>query len=173
MLLVGQPKLTSEYIQASSRIGRTFPGMALTLFDGSKSRDRSHYEQFKAYHDSFYKYVEPTGVTPYSKPARDRALHAVVIALMRHCFGLAKDSDARNFDIETAGVKEIEKYIVTRVSQINDRMDDPLADETQDIAEELSAFWIKWRDDLQAAGEENFCYGDRYIVTPPLEMQDA
>jgi superfamily II DNA or RNA helicase len=67
MLLVGQPKLTSEYIQASSRIGRTFPGMALTLFDGSKSRDRSHYEQFKAYHDSFYKYVEPTGVTPYSK----------------------------------------------------------------------------------------------------------
>lgn len=167
MLLVGQPKLTSEYIQASSRIGRTFPGIALTLFDGAKSRDRSHYEQFKAYHDSFYKYVEPTGVTPYSKPARDRALHAVAIALMRHCFGLTKDSDARYFDIENAGVKEIEKYIVTRVRQINDRMDDPLVDETQNIARELSAFWMKWREDLETAGEENFYYGDRYIVTPP------
>lgn len=167
MLLVGQPKLTSEYIQASSRIGRTFPGIALTLFDGSKSRDRSHYEQFKAYHDSFYKFVEPTGVTPYSKPARDRALHAVAIALMRHYFGLTKDSDARYFDIENEGVKKIENYIVTRVKQINERMDDPLADETQDIAKELSAFWIKWHDDLDAAGEENFCYGDRYIVTPP------
>ena len=45
MLLVGQPKLTSEYIQASSRVGRSFPGVAFALYDGSKSRDRSHYEQ--------------------------------------------------------------------------------------------------------------------------------
>ena len=82
MLLVGQPKLTSEYIQASSRIGRSFPGVAFAMYDGSKSRDRSHFEQFKPYHESFYKYVEPTGATPFSKPARERALHAVVIALL-------------------------------------------------------------------------------------------
>ena len=83
MLLVGQPKLTSEYIQASSRVGRSFPGVAFALYDGSKSRDRSHYEQFKPYHESFYKHVEPTGATPFSKPARDRALHAVIIAMVR------------------------------------------------------------------------------------------
>lgn len=53
MLLVGQPKLTSEYIQASSRVGRSFSGVAFTMYDGSKSRDRSHYEQFKPYHESF------------------------------------------------------------------------------------------------------------------------
>ena len=80
MLLVGQPKLTSEYIQASSRVGREFPGVAFTMYDASKSRDRSHYEQFKGYHESFYRHVEPTGVTPFSKPARERALHAVVIS---------------------------------------------------------------------------------------------
>ena len=79
MLLVGQPKLTSEYIQASSRVGRSYPGVAFTMYDGSKSRDRSHYEQFVGYHESFYKHVEPTGVTPFSKPARDRALHAIII----------------------------------------------------------------------------------------------
>ena len=61
MLLVGQPKLTSEYIQASSRVGRSFPGVAFTMYDASKSRDRSHFEQFKQYHESFYRYVEPTG----------------------------------------------------------------------------------------------------------------
>jgi hypothetical protein len=169
MLLVGQPKLTSEYIQASSRIGRTFPGIALTLFDGSKSRDRSHYEQFKAYHDSFYKYVEPTSVTPYSKPARDRALHAVAITLMRHCYGLTKDSDARYFDIDTENIKEINKYLCNRAKQINDRKDIPLADESQDIMEELSDFWMKWHNDLIVANEESFYYGDRYIVTQPLE----
>ena len=67
MLLVGQPKLTSEYIQASSRVGRSYPGVAFAMYDGSKSRDRSHYEQFRAYHESFYKHVEPTGATPFFK----------------------------------------------------------------------------------------------------------
>ena len=84
MLLVGQPKLTSEYIQASSRVGRSYPGIAFAMYDGSKSRDRSHYEQFKAYHECFYRYVEPTGATPFSKPARDTALHAVLISMMRN-----------------------------------------------------------------------------------------
>lgn len=84
MLLVGQPKLTSEYIQASSRVGRTYPGVAFVMYDGTKSRDRSYYEQFKSFHNSFYKHVEPTGATPFSKPACDRALHAVLITLLRY-----------------------------------------------------------------------------------------
>lgn len=167
MLLVGQPKLTSEYIQASSRIGRTYPGIALTLYDGSKSRDRSHYEQFKAYHDSFYKYVEPTGVTPFSKPARDRALHAVAISLMRHEYGLTRDSDARYFDLEMEGISKVEQYIVLRIEQINQRLDEPLSDETDDVLRELSFFWSKWKEGIAAAGEDNFYYGDRFIVTPP------
>lgn len=167
MLLVGQPKLTSEYIQASSRVGRTYPGVALTLFDGSKSRDRSHYEQYKAYHDSFYKYVEPTGVTPFSKPSRDRALHAVAIALMRHQYGLTRDIDARNFTPDLPGVTKINNYIIERINQINERMIDPLSDDTDEITTELSAFWTKWKTDISIAGEENYCYGDRYIVSHP------
>ena len=71
MLMVGQPKLTSEYIQASSRVGRSFPGVVFVQYDATKSRDRSHYEQFRAYHESFYRFVEPTGATPFSKPARE------------------------------------------------------------------------------------------------------
>jgi ATP-dependent helicase YprA (DUF1998 family) len=83
MLMVGQPKLTSEYIQASSRVGRSFPGVAFVQYDATKSRDRSHYERFRAYHESFYRFVEPTGATPFSKPARERALHAVLTAIFR------------------------------------------------------------------------------------------
>ncbi|WP_334295838.1 helicase-related protein [Aminipila luticellarii] len=85
MLLVGQPKLTSEYIQASSRVGRSYPGVAFVQYDATKSRDRSHYERFRAYHESFYRFVEPTGATPFSKPARERALHAVVTAMLSLC----------------------------------------------------------------------------------------
>ena len=101
MLLVGQPKLTSEYIQASSRVGRFFPGVAFTMYDASKSRDRSHFEQFKQYHESFYRYVEPTGATPFSKPARDRSLKALLVAMIRNAEPtLRSEKDASQFTVK-------------------------------------------------------------------------
>jgi hypothetical protein len=83
MTIVGQPKTTSEYIQASSRVGRALPGLVVTNYSQAKPRDRSHFEHFRAYHESIYRYVEPTSVTPFAVPVRERALHALIIALAR------------------------------------------------------------------------------------------
>lgn len=83
MVVMGQPPTTSEYIQATSRVGRRYPGLIVTLYNASRSRDRSHYEQFVDYHSALYRHVESTSVTPFSTRARDRALHAVLIALAR------------------------------------------------------------------------------------------
>ena len=85
MTIVGQPKTTSEYIQASSRVGRELekPGLVFTQLSHTKLRDRSHYEKFSSYHQNLYKYVEPTSVTSHSDPVRKRCLHAIVIFLIR------------------------------------------------------------------------------------------
>lgn len=85
MVVLGQPKTASEYIQATSRVGRDEqrPGLVITLMNVHRPRDRSHYERFAAYHESFYRAVEATSVTPFSPRAVDRGLAAITVALAR------------------------------------------------------------------------------------------
>ena len=85
MVVNGQPKTCAEYIQATSRVGRDVekPGLIVTLLNIHKPRDRSHYERFAAFHESFYRAVEATSVTPFSPRALDRGLAGTLVALAR------------------------------------------------------------------------------------------
>ena len=85
MVVFGQPKTSAEYIQATSRVGRDpdRPGLVVTIFNVHKPRDRSHYERFAAYHETFYRSVEATSVTPFSPRALDKGLAATLVGLAR------------------------------------------------------------------------------------------
>lgn len=176
MLMIGQPKLTSEYIQASSRVGRSFPGIVVVQYDATKSRDRSHYERFKSYHESFYRYVEPTGATPFSKPARERALHAVLITLLRNRLGLDEDKSAICFDKETfsSQISEIENFIVSRVKSINDRNHIGLKDDSEEVRNEVEAFFDYWQEMVEECQEDGripLYFGKSFMVKKPREME--
>ena len=176
MLMVGQPKLTSEYIQASSRVGRSFPGVAFVQYDATKSRDRSHYERFRAYHDSFYRFVEPTGATPFSKPARERALHAVIATLFRHKEHMTTDKDADWFDAELyeQTIREVESYVTNRIKGINSRSSSGLEDDVEDVEAEIQEFFGFWQNciDKAHANEDAMiplCFGRKYMVKAPSD----
>ncbi len=113
MVVAGQPKTTSEYIQATSRVGRSAesPGLIVTMSNPGKPRDRSHYEQFRTYHSAFYKFVEPTSVTPFSIPALDRALHAILVIIARH---MARVRTPEEIDISSSIIKDAVDFIYSR-----------------------------------------------------------
>jgi hypothetical protein len=94
MVVAGQPKTTAEYIQATSRVGRSHPGIVCTVMNWARPRDLSHYEQFEHYHRTFYQYVEALSVTPFASRAIDRGLSALLVACIRQA-GLAYNANDR------------------------------------------------------------------------------
>lgn len=117
MAVMGQPQSASEYIQATSRVGRRHPGLVMVLFNSARSRDRSHFEDFESFHGSLYRQVDASSVTPFAARARDRALHAVFVGMLRATDPTYRDnkSAANVADLEVAAQPVIDR-ILTRVA---------------------------------------------------------
>ena len=138
MVVMGQPMSTSEYIQATSRVGRDYPGLSTIIFNHTKSRDRSHYEAFKAYHSALYKQVESTSVTPFSPRAREKALHAVLVACMRLLHKEFKDDPNAIDNVEN-------KYLVCQMkNRIMERVSIISPHEASEISNELDFIIGEW-----------------------------
>ena len=138
MTVVGQPKTTSEYIQATSRVGRTYPGLVVTVYNPSKPRDRSHFEHFRSYHETIYRWVEPTSVTPFAVPVRDRALHALAITLIRYLGGDTARTRPQPWRSVEELVSQVTDVIAARVRTI-----DP--DEETAARRQLTDIFDDWR----------------------------
>jgi hypothetical protein len=149
MLINGQPKAVSEYIQASSRIGRATgkpPGLALALLSPTRPRDRSHYEFFHPFHQAFYRHVEPTSVTPYALPARERAVHGAFLALVRMVSRIHADHHASAV-LENEG--EVEALLESMLARV--RKAEP--DEEDGTRERLLQFLQEWRSLAEEKGK--------------------
>lgn len=149
MIMNGQPKTTSEYIQATSRVGRgDVPGIVVTLFRSSRPRDRSHYEGFRAFHESLYRSVEPTSVTPWSESSRRRSLAGVMIAYIRHLTGWNQNDQAIDFDANSLFVRQIIDELILRVER-----DD--VEEAQSLKKQLHMLLAEWSSWVQKAKSSN------------------
>lgn len=138
MTVIGQPKTTSEYIQATSRVGRSKngPGLIFTIYNCSKPRDRSHFEHFQEYHSKIYSKVEPTSVTPFSTPARERALHAILVGLIRLYSTDQSATTPRPFPRRQI-IERVTQIIYERVHLI----DDEEYENTSDLIDEKLDYW--------------------------------
>jgi hypothetical protein len=124
MLVVGQPKNTAEYIQASSRVGRDSsdrPGLVVALGNWARPRDLAHYEQFRHYHETFYAQVEALSVTPYSPTSLNRGLDGLLIGAVRVAQavvaeGLSPEKDAWRIKDQRSVVEAMAERLKKRIA---------------------------------------------------------
>ena len=99
MQVTGQPKTSSEFIQATSRVGRgDNKGLVIVNYIATNPRDRSHYEQFSGYISSLNRFVEPTSVTPAAEPALKRSIPTCIVMLAKQVLDLSQWSQADQFN---------------------------------------------------------------------------
>ncbi|WP_080872542.1 helicase-related protein [Oceanobacillus timonensis] len=156
MFVVGQPKLTSEYIQATSRVGRNSLGLVCTLYNSSRSRDRSHYETFQSYHQSLYKYVESSSVTPFSVPALKKAVAGVLVAMLRNTVEeLSGDSSPINILNNEEKIDEAVDYLMCRVKASED-FHQLYREDAKQIIKNFVANWLNLAEEADSLeGEEH------------------
>jgi hypothetical protein len=153
MVVLGQPKTHAEYIQATSRVGRSDkrPGLVVTLLNIHKPRDRSHYERFRHYHETFYRSVEVASVTPFSARALDRGFAGAMVAMARHV--LPEMTPARGAEKIDAERAELESRLLAafeeRVRQqplADDEREERLKSVKSRVVELLDAWGAIFRD---------------------------
>lgn len=149
MVVNGQPLTTGEYVQATSRIGRgNVPGIVVTNYYRHQARSLSHYERFRPYHESFYRFVEPNSVTPYTFQVRRRALHAALVIALRHAVdGLNENSAAGRFDLAATDVGTV-------VSALKKRIERSSPENADDVGAHVDRLLAEWQDEAKLCRDE-------------------
>lgn len=144
MTINGQPLTTAEYIQASSRVGRSeVPGVVFANYYREQARSLSHYEGFRPYHEAFYRFIEPTSVTPYTYQARMRALHAALVIVMRHGrLGLLGNGAAANFASDNPQVAKA-------VEQLKRRCALSAPDQADEVNRHINTLISEWQSEVE------------------------
>lgn len=150
MVVNGQPLTTAEYIQATSRVGRAeVPGLVFANYYRHQARSLSHYESFLPYHESFYRFVEPSSVTPYTHQVRSRALHAALVIAVRHaCAGLSANTSAGAFDADRADVKAVVEELTRRCRSAAG------CEQADETASHINVLVAQWRDEARRCAAE-------------------
>ena len=169
MIVQGQPKTAAEYIQATSRVGREGqkPGLVVTLLNIHKPRDRTHYEQFRSFHQSFYRAVEATSVTPFAPRALDRALAATLVAALRHVEPNLTPNNAANDVADHEDVyQRVRRALEAKMQSAG--QDDETVQRCLARLDELKDAWKRIADNQTRNGGE-FGYANKEAVARLLQ----
>jgi len=152
MTVVGQPKTTSQYIQVTGRVGRSWwerPGLVVTIYSPTRSRDRSHFEKFRSYHERLYAQVEPTSLTPFSPPVLERALHAIMVGYVRQVGNQDMAGSPDPYPEEF--IERLREILLPRIRAVNPDEEENF----EHVFERRAAEWKNWQRTLWRKSNRN------------------
>lgn len=91
MVFFGMPRGTAEYIQSSSRAGRSHPGLVFNVCHPIRERDLSHYHFFEKYHEFLDRLVEPVPVNRWAKNSVQRTHPGLLMSLLLNHYMYQED----------------------------------------------------------------------------------
>ena len=74
----GFTRLVAEYIQASARVGRTFPGISFLVVTPQSERDRSIFQRFGKFHEYIDRLIDPSAINRWPMQALERTVPGVL-----------------------------------------------------------------------------------------------
>ncbi len=78
----GMPNQTAEYIQAYSRVGRSYTGLVFDIFRIVRDRDKSYIKNFYNFHEYKELLIDPVPINRYAKNAIYSTLPGIISALL-------------------------------------------------------------------------------------------
>lgn len=139
MLVHGQPKTTSSYIQATGRVGRSRGGLVVTFYRASRPRDLSHYEYFAGYHTALYRHVEPVAVNPFAPRTRDRALGPLAVSILRQAAQLPGLNGPVDVDDRWRVQQRLKDGWACHAGRMRDARNDPEVTRIPELLEERAS----------------------------------
>jgi hypothetical protein len=82
MVMLGLPLTTAEFIQATARVGRTWPGLVFVVFKIARERDASMYRCFSQFVGQGDRLIEPIPITRRSRRVLDRTISGIALSRM-------------------------------------------------------------------------------------------
>lgn len=162
IVMNSMPRNIAEYIQASSRVARSKPGLVITLHNPFRARDLSHFERFKEFHEKLYYYVEPISITPFSKKSVNKYLPLYNATMIRHLNNnLANAEDASKLTPAIRDTIKTELYSyfkkrLERTQELSQELKELLTEELErhieSFIDESLVKWLGLVDNQQSEG---------------------
>lgn len=116
MVMLGIPLSAAEFIQATARVGRRFPGIVFVIHKIGRERDAGVFRSFKQFIEQGDRFVEPIPVTSRSRRVLDRTIAGLELArlLMIH---------EANAGVALTTVKAFKSYVSRGKFDIDDECD--------------------------------------------------
>jgi hypothetical protein len=164
MVMLGVPLTTAEFIQATARIGRSWPGLVFVLHKMALERDASVFRSFTPFVQQGDRFVEAIPITRRSRRVLERTLPGLLMARLRHLHepdagdALTLIPRVRQFFAESGITEETELAEMAALLGLDEALDTGLRNEARRV---LAAFFRNLND---PAVSERF--PDKLFATP-------